>query len=85
MAPKANEGDEQEIAGYVSLGKPITETGPFRGAVEKLLVHPKYRGLGIARRVMAKLEEVALAEGRGLLVSIPFSLFNSVFYVKSRC
>jgi ribosomal protein S18 acetylase RimI-like enzyme len=61
---------EEELAGYVMLGMPVTETGPFRGSVEKLMVSPKYRQKGIAGRLMAKLEEVARAEGRTLLVSL---------------
>lgn len=38
-----NAGEVREVAGYVMLGKPVTETGPFRGSVEKLLVSPKFR------------------------------------------
>jgi GNAT superfamily N-acetyltransferase len=33
----------------------------------KLLVHPDFRGQGIARALMAKLEDVARAEGLTLL------------------
>lgn len=53
-----------EVAGLVALNKPVTETGPFRGEVEKLLVSPNHRQKGIARRLMAELERVALEEGR---------------------
>ena len=60
---------EEELIGYVSLDTPVTQTGAFRGAVEKLLVSPKHRYKGIARRLMAKLEDVAWAKGRVLLVS----------------
>lgn len=61
--------DKGELAGYVFLEKPFSETGPFRASVQKLLVSPKYRRRGIARILMAKLEEVAREEGRTLIVS----------------
>ena len=63
------------LGGFVMLkrrinadGKLTTETGPFRGDILKLLVSPNHRGKGIARRVMEKLEEVALKTGVSLLV-----------------
>lgn len=59
---------EKELAGYVALSMPETETGPFRGGVEKLLVSPDHRQKGVARAVMLKLEEVARAKGRTMLV-----------------
>ncbi|TVY14514.1 Acetyltransferase [Lachnellula arida] len=62
--------EENELAGFVMLGKPFAETGPFRGSVEKLLVLPEYRKRGIARALMLRLEEVAKAEGRGLLTLV---------------
>ncbi|KAH0356440.1 hypothetical protein KCU81_g24, partial [Aureobasidium melanogenum] len=37
------------------------------GSVEKLLVSPRYRRMGIAKRLMSKLEEVALLRGTTLL------------------
>jgi ribosomal protein S18 acetylase RimI-like enzyme len=58
----------QELAGYVMLGKPGGQTGPFRGIVEKLLVSPDHRRKGIARRLMECLEGVAREAGRTLLV-----------------
>ncbi|THY24739.1 acyl-CoA N-acyltransferase [Aureobasidium pullulans] len=57
----------EKLAGYVALGSQACETGPFRGSVEKLLVSPRYRRMGIAKRLMAKLEEVALSRGTTLL------------------
>ena len=67
------EGDEEteaeaEVAGYVCLMMPATETGPFRGEVNKLMVSPDHRRKGVARRVMGLLEEVARERGRELLV-----------------
>jgi hypothetical protein len=34
---------EMKLAGFVMLAMPKTETGPFRGSVEKLLVSPDFR------------------------------------------
>jgi ribosomal protein S18 acetylase RimI-like enzyme len=68
IATNPSTGDE-ELAGYVMLGMPSSETGPFRGTVEKLLVSPEHRRKGIARRLMESLETVARKEGRTLLVS----------------
>ncbi|KAG4414076.1 hypothetical protein IFR04_012777 [Cadophora malorum] len=62
------ETGKEELAGYVMLAMPESETGPFRGGVEKLLVSPRWREKGVARRVMGMLEEVAKKEGRGLLM-----------------
>ena len=59
----------KEVAGVVMLKRELeTETGPFRGEVLKLLVSPKHRQKGIARRIMAKLEETAKRTGTTLLV-----------------
>lgn len=57
------------VAGLVVLYKPPSETGPFRGVVEKLMVSPLFRRRGVARRLNLKLEEVAIQNNRGLLVS----------------
>ncbi|TKA77527.1 hypothetical protein B0A55_02273 [Friedmanniomyces simplex] len=62
------EGSESELMGFVSLSMPVSESGPFRAGVEKLLVSPQHRRKGVARRVMGKLEEVAREKGRVLLV-----------------
>ncbi|CAG8972524.1 hypothetical protein HYALB_00001216 [Hymenoscyphus albidus] len=56
------------VAGIVSLDMPISQTGPFRSMVEKLLVLPEYRNMGVAKRLMTKLEEVALGAGRPLIL-----------------
>jgi GNAT superfamily N-acetyltransferase len=61
--------DEGEVAGYVCLMMPVTQTGPFRGEVNKLMVSPKHRRKGVARRVMGLLEQYALEKERYLLVS----------------
>ncbi|RMY47915.1 hypothetical protein D0865_08396 [Hortaea werneckii] len=58
---------QSEVAGFVSLDMPFSETGPFRGMVEKMLVSPRHRYKGVARRVMAELERVAIERGRTVL------------------
>lgn len=68
MQMVVSENGQDELAGYVALGSQAVETGPFRGSVEKLLVSPRYRRMGIAKRLMSKLEEVALMRGTTLLV-----------------
>jgi ribosomal protein S18 acetylase RimI-like enzyme len=68
---------EGEVAGVVMLDKPFTETGPFRGGVEKLLVDPKFRRRGIAKALMEKLEEVAENQGRTYLVC-PIIITHSI-------
>ncbi|KAJ7340690.1 acetyltransferase [Mycena albidolilacea] len=57
----------QQLAGYVMLYRPLTETGPFRGSVEKLLVSPNFRRRGLAKTLMATLEEQAKIHGQTLL------------------
>ena len=49
MQMAVSESGQEELAGYVALGSQASETGPFRGSVEKLLVSPRYRRRGIAR------------------------------------
>lgn len=58
-----------ELMGVVMLSMPASETGPFRGLVEKLLVHKSFRGRGGARSLMNALEAEATKRGRTLLVS----------------
>lgn len=66
----AKDGEEEgELMGYVCLTMPPSETGPFRGVVNKLMVSAKHRRKGVARRVMEKLEDVGREKGRTLLVS----------------
>lgn len=68
MASSTGDG-EDVVAGYVMLSYPWSQTGPFRAEVLKLMVSPRFRRRGVARRVMGVLEEVARAKGRMLLVS----------------
>lgn len=70
-----------EIMGVVMLYMPPSETGPFRGIVEKLLVHKSFRGRGGARALMDVLEADALERGRGLLVSVNLPRVTFVFII----
>ena len=57
-----------EVAGVVTLSTTPSQTGPFRAVVEKLFVSPLHRRRGIARRIMAHLESVALDLGKWSLM-----------------
>lgn len=57
-----------EVMGVVMLSTPYSETGAFRGYVEKLLVHKNCRGKGGARALMEALEAEASSLGRNLLL-----------------
>ncbi|PHH87475.1 hypothetical protein CDD83_8830 [Cordyceps sp. RAO-2017] len=57
-----------EVMGVVMLAMPYSETGPFRGLVEKLLVHKSFRGRGGARALMGALESDAAKLGRTVLL-----------------
>lgn len=53
--------------GTVQLDIDTPPNQPHRAEVRKLLVHPKARRRGLARSLMAELEERARAAGRSLL------------------
>ncbi|TDZ22680.1 Acetyltransferase [Colletotrichum sidae] len=57
-----------ELMGVAMLFMPYSETGPFRGYVEKLLVSPKFRRRGGARMLMSALEGESIRRGRTLLM-----------------
>lgn len=59
----------EELAGLGSLHVPGEETGPFRSWIEKLMVSPRHRRKGFAKRLMDKLEEAAVERNAGLIVS----------------
>jgi len=61
--------DGKDLMGVAMLEIPKSETGPFRGYVEKVLVSTKYRGHGGARALMEVVESEALRHGRTVLVS----------------
>ena len=58
----------EEVAGVASLYMPETETGRHRCEVGRLLVSPEFRKQGLARKMMAVLEDVARERGRWMVV-----------------
>lgn len=69
LAPNPT-SEKPELAGYVMLAMPWSQTGPFRGIVEKLIVSPEHRMKGIARAMMKKVEEIAKKGGKTLIVCL---------------
>lgn len=65
---QSDESQSPALGGFVTLAKPPSDTGPFRATVEKLLVSPAHRRLGIAKLVMEKVEELAAEKGRTMIV-----------------
>ncbi|MES2035633.1 MAG: GNAT family N-acetyltransferase [Pseudomonadota bacterium] len=60
--------DESGVVGAIQLhpvGKP---NGAHRAEIAKLMVHPRARGRGLAKQLMATAEQVARELGRRLLV-----------------
>lgn len=55
------------VVGTVQLLVDLPPNQPHRGEVEKLVVHPDFRGRGIAKRLMAALENRARDLGKRLL------------------
>ena len=58
---------EARVAGTVQLYVDLPPNQPHRAEVEKLIVHPDFRGRGIAKRLMAALENKARDLGKRLL------------------
>lgn len=56
------------IVGTVQLIMAMPDNQPHRADVAKMLVHRRARRAGIARRLMAALDEVAKEEGKSVLV-----------------
>jgi ribosomal protein S18 acetylase RimI-like enzyme len=58
---------DQQVAGTVQLSLDTPPNQPHRADVSKLLVHPKYRMLGIGRALMQRIESCGVNAGRRLL------------------
>ncbi|KHN98164.1 Acyl-CoA N-acyltransferase [Metarhizium album ARSEF 1941] len=78
-----------EVMGVVMLSTPFSETGAFRGYVEKLLVHRNFRGRGGAKALMEALENEAANMGRSVLLldteadSVAEAVFRKLGYVET--
>jgi ribosomal protein S18 acetylase RimI-like enzyme len=60
--------EQGEVAGSVQLALGQKENGRHRAEVQKLLVHSRYRNLGLGRRLMGAIEIEARQRGITLLV-----------------
>ena len=58
-----------EVAAVVMLNKPFINTGFANATVANLLVGEEYRRMNMSRDLMRKVEEVARAAGKTLMVS----------------
>ena len=58
---------DNQIAGTVQLNLDTPPNQPHRAEVSKLLVHPKYRMLGVGRTLMQHIESYGEKAGRRLL------------------
>ena len=58
---------DNRIAATVQLNLDTPPNQPHRADVSKLLVHPKYRMLGVGRALMEQIESYAVNAGRRLL------------------
>lgn len=58
----------EDITGIVMLALAPQDNGRHRAEVAKLMVHPDHRRKGLARKLMAAIDGLALSLGRWLLV-----------------
>jgi GNAT superfamily N-acetyltransferase len=56
------------IVGTVQLGLDMPPNQPHRGEIKKMLVHRTMRNRGVGAALMARIEQIAKAKGRTLLV-----------------
>ncbi|PVB60529.1 GNAT family N-acetyltransferase [Labrenzia sp. 011] len=61
-------GEGEEIAGVVMLMLADQDNGRHRAEVAKLMVHPRHRRKGLARKLMTAIDSLARAQDRWLLV-----------------
>lgn len=58
----------EKLAGAIQLSLCLKANGLHRAEVEKLMVHTQYRQHGIAKQLLAGIEDIALSHQRTLLV-----------------
>ena len=58
---------DDQVAGTVQLNLDTPPNQPHRADVSKLLVHPRYRMLGVGRALMEQIESYGIEAGRRLL------------------
>jgi acetyltransferase len=81
--------EAEEVTGTVQLALVTKQNGLHRAEVQKMLVHTKFRGRGIARALLRAVEEAASALGRTLLVldteqgSIAEQLYEKCGYTRA--
>ncbi len=63
----ARDDTDGRLVGTVQLGIDTSPNQPHRADLKKLLVHPRARRRGIARALIAQLEDEALARARSLI------------------
>jgi ribosomal protein S18 acetylase RimI-like enzyme len=74
---------EDRIVGTVQLDVETPPNQRHRASVAKLLVHPDARRLGIAKKLMLAVEEIARSEGRTLLTLDTVSSCPAEFLYRS--
>jgi hypothetical protein len=79
-------GDRQpdlEVSGVVSLACPTSQTGPFRGLVQRLFISPYHRRKHLATHLVAELEKRAIARGRwSLMLDTPAGSVAEQMYLQ---
>jgi acetyltransferase len=82
------DGIDGSVAGSVQLAPTLKANGRHRAAVEKLMVHTRHRGCGLARRLMSAAEAEAAGTGVTLLVldteakSVADGIYPKLGYVR---
>lgn len=68
--PPGTRAKGTDLMGVAMLAMPESETGPFRGYIEKVMISNKCRGQGGAAMLLSVLEGEALKRGKTLLVCL---------------
>lgn len=81
---------EGELAGTVQLNLDTTPNQAHRAEISKLLVHPRFRRLGVGQALMREIEQWAVRYGRWLLTldtagEAALTLYSSLGYERAGC